>query len=275
MRVLLAGVLLACASVASAEPLLVDNGRLFIPAKVNGIGTEALLDSGAEASVIDPALAAEAKLPDGQAITIKGSGGSTSAHFVEGAAIEALGLELKGEGVVVMDMTDLSQRLIKRPTRAIVGRELFDATRLTIDLGGGTIDVVDRAHAPKGKKLALTAHAGIESIPVSVNGMAAQAEFDLGNGSEPMISRAMVDKLGLKLRGKTSGGGIGGPVERDLVQIDRLEVADRVLRNIIAAVDDQPNAGEMNIGTSILRNFVITADYSQRAVWLQPAASGR
>lgn len=272
MKAVVALLLLACHGAAWAEPLLIDNGRLFISAKVNGVATEALLDSGAEASLIDPALASEAKLPEGQTITINGSGGSSAARFVEGVPIEALGVQAKGEGIVVMDMTDLSQRLIKRPTRAIIGRELFDAARIRIDMKAGTIDVVAGADVPAGSKLPLTAHAGIESLPVTINGVHANAEFDLGNGSEPMISRALVGKLGLKTRGKKAGGGIGGAIERDLVQIDRIDLAGVTLRDVTAAVDDQPNANDLNIGTSILRNFLITTDFSQRAVWLNPSS---
>jgi hypothetical protein len=255
---------------ALAEPLLVHEGRLFIAAKVNGVATEALLDSGAEASLIDPKLAAEAQLPEGQAVSIKGSGGSATARFVSGVPIEALGVKVHGEGIVVMDLTDLSQRLIKRPTRAIVGRELFDAARLRIDLDGGTIDVASRSQEPVGKKLALTAHAGIESVPVTVNGLAAQAEFDLGNGSEPLVSRAFATRLGLKVKGKKAGGGIGGEVQRDVVEIARLEVAGTPFRDITATIDDQPGANDLNVGTSILRNFLVTADFKQRAVWLDP-----
>ena len=260
--------LVVSATAASAEPLIVANGRLFIPARVNGVATEALLDSGAEASLVDTSLATEAKLPEGQAITMKGSGGSAAAHFVEGVPVEALGVKVQGEGIVVMDMTDLSKRLIKRPTRAIVGRELFDAARLRIDLEGGTIDIADAASEPAGTKLPLTGHAGIESIPATVNGVAALAEFDLGNGSEPMISRAMVNKLGLRVTGKKAGGGIGGEIQRDLVIIPRLEVAGRTFTDISAAIDDQPSANDMNVGTSILRHFLITTDFKQRAVWL-------
>ena len=266
----LAFLLLTGATVLPAEPLIVDNGRLFISAKVNGVATEALLDSGAEASLIDPTLAAEAKLPDGQAVTMKGSGGSTTARFVEGVPVEALGLKVQGEGIVVMDMSDLSQRLIKRPTRAIVGRELFDAARLRIDLQGGTIEVVDRAMVPVGKSLPLTEHAGIEAMPVSVNGIPAQAEFDLGNGSDPMISRTMANRLGLKVAGKKAGGGIGGEIQRDVVTIPQLELAGARFRNVTATIDDQPSANDMNIGTSILRNYLITTDFQQRSLWLEP-----
>lgn len=272
MKALALALLLACAGPALAEPLLVHDGRLFISAKVNGVATEALLDSGAEASLIDTSLAAEAKLPEGQAISIRGSGGSAAARFVAGVPIEALGVTVQGEGIVVMDLTDLSQRLIKRPTRAIVGRELFDAARLRIDLNGGTIDVASRSEAPPGKKLVLTAHAGIESIPVTVNEVAGQAEFDLGNGSEPTISRALVKRLGLRIIGQKAGGGIGGEINRDLVQIDRLEVGGVSFANVTAAVDDQSSANDMNIGTSILRHYMITTDFKQRAVWLDAAA---
>lgn len=264
--------LLACASSALAEPLVIDNGRLFISAKVNGVVTEALLDSGAEASLIDPKLAADAKLPEGQAITIKGSGGSATAHFVEGVPIEALGLPVGGEGLVVMDLSDLSQRLIKRPTRAIVGRALFDAARLRIDIAAGTIDVANRAVTPPGTRLPLTGHAGIEAVPVTVNGLAAQAEFDLGNGSEPMISRALAKRLGLKVTGSKAGGGIGGEIQRDIVQIGSLSVAGSVFRNVTAAIDDQSNSNDMNIGTSILRHFLLTTDFKERFVWLEPVA---
>ena len=58
--------LLLLATPAAAEPLIVDHGRLFISARVNGVQTEALLDSGAEASLLDPALAREAKLEPGE-----------------------------------------------------------------------------------------------------------------------------------------------------------------------------------------------------------------
>jgi hypothetical protein len=79
-----------------------------------------------------------------------------------------------------------------------------------------------------------------------------------------------VKKLGLKVLGKRAGGGIGGAVQRDFVRLDQLEVAGRTFRNVTANIDDQPSHNDMNIGTSILKNFLITTDFKGRAVWLQP-----
>jgi hypothetical protein len=260
--------LIALATPAYADPLLFDNGRLFIQAHVNGVATEALLDSGAEGTIVDPALAARAKLPEGTPQVIKGSGGSANARLVEGVTMEALGIELHPEVVVVLDLSDLSHRLIKRPTYAIVGRELFDAARLRIDLALGQIAVVDKDSEPHGTKLPLTGHAGIESIPVLANGRPAMAEFDLGNGSEVTVSRALARTLKLRVIGKKSGGGIGGKLVRDLVKLRSLNIAGTRFSNVTAAIDDQPNANDLNIGTAILKHFAITTDFNGRAVWL-------
>lgn len=260
--------LLASASPVLAEPMVVDNGRLFVATKINGMASEALLDSAAEASLIDPKLAAAAHFPAGKDISVKGSGGEAKAQIVEGVTIEMLGQNIPVEAVVVADLSDISTRLIKRPTRAIVGREAFDALRLAIDIQGGTITVAPVT--PNGVRLPLTAHAGVESIPVTIGATEALAEFDLGNGSEPMISRAMVTKLGLKTTGKKAGGGIGGELQRDIVLIPMIEVAGKHYHGVTAAIDDQPNANDLNIGTSILRDFLITTDFKQRAVWLAP-----
>jgi len=133
-RALLLG-LLALPASASAEPLIVDHGRLFISARINGVQTEALLDSGAESSLIDPVLAKKAKLGPGKPIRMKGSGGEQDVSIVSNVRIEALGQTIPAADVVVMDMADLTRRLIKRPTQAIVGREVFDAAPIRIESG--------------------------------------------------------------------------------------------------------------------------------------------
>jgi hypothetical protein len=264
----LVALLLVWGTAASADPLVFDNGRLFVQAKVNGTATEALLDSAAEASIVDAKLAAAAKLPEGQEIKIRGSGGEAKARIVEGVTLELLGQKIPVEAVVVSDLSELSGRLIKRPTQMIFGREAFDALRLAIDIQGGSVALA--AGEAVGTKLPLTSHAGVESIPVTVGTLSAQAEFDLGNGSEVMVSRAFAAKAGLKVTGKKAGGGIGGELMRDTTVIPILTVAGVTFKDVPASIDDQSNAGDLNIGTSILRHYLITTDFKQRAVWLAP-----
>jgi len=46
--------------------------------------------------------------------------------------------------------------------------------------------------------------------------------------------------------------------------------ATLVDRDVLAAIDDQPSHNDLNVGTSVLKDFLITTDFNQHAVWLQP-----
>lgn len=263
-----AAVLLATA--ASAEPLIVDHGRLFIQAKINGIATEALLDSGAESSLIDPELAEKAGLPEGEKVQLKGSGGEQEVRVVSGVRIEALGLVVPSAEIAVLDLTDLSTRLIKRPTVAIVGREVFDAAPIRIDLVKADVRALTKDEKPSGIQLPLTEHNGIETVPVTVGKINAQAVLDFGNGSGVLISRELATQMGLKPVDKVKGGGFGGEIEREAVVLPELTLAGHIFREVQAEIDETSSRAELNIGTPILKHFVVTADYKGRFAWFQP-----
>lgn len=261
-------------SAAHADPLIVDNGRLFITAKINGVETEALLDSGAETSLFDKRLAAEAHFGPGEKVILKGSGGEQEVEVVGNVRIEALGQTIPSAEVAVLDLADLSTRLIKRPTRAIVGRELFDAAPIRIDLAGADVRALKTGEVPRGVKLPLTGHGGIETVPVTLGRTAAPAVLDFGNGSGVMIGKELAAQLGLKGIGKQKGGGIGGEVERDVVILPSLTLAGRTFRNVRATVDETSSRAALNIGTPILKHFVVTADFKGRAAWFAPVKGG-
>lgn len=259
-------------SSVNAEPLIVDNGRLFVPMTINGQQTEALLDSGAEMTVIDPLLARRAGIEAGPGVEAKGTGAAkVEANFAHDVRLRALGVDLGSTDVVLLDLSEVAARLIKRPTVAILGRDVFDSARLRIDIQGKDVRVLARDEVPKGVPLPLTEHKGIESFPVTVGGIAVAAELDFGNGSLPIVSRGMVDKLGLKATGKTSAGGIGGAAQREVVVLPPLTVAGVTFRDVSATVDDKDGGLMMNIGTSILRDFIVVTDFAGRLAYFEPA----
>lgn len=261
---------------AGAAPLETFGNRLFVAAEANGAPVSALLDSGAEMTVLDDDFAAHLGLVQAGEAIAQGSGAQTMrARFAEGVTLRAAGLDLPGRTVVVLDLDEVSARLIGRPVAMILGRDLFDAARLRIDIEGGTVDPVARDAEPDGVRLELAPHRGIETFPAAVEGHGpVQAVFDLGNGSEVMVGRAFAERAGIGAPGRIverrSGGGLGGAVERDIARLETLEIAGRVFRDVPAAIDDSPTAVDLNLGTSVLRHFVITTDFAEKTLWLAP-----
>jgi Aspartyl protease len=101
-----------------------------------------------------------------------------------------------------------------------------------------------------------------------------RATFDLGNGSRVLISQPCASRLNLLGDARDArserGGGLGGEASRQLVTLPELELAGRHFKDLEVAVDPQASASDLNVGVSVLRHFLITADFADHAVWLLP-----
>jgi predicted aspartyl protease len=250
------------------------SNRVYIPVIINGTATEALLDSAAEMTFVDTRLAEKIGLKPEGSETAQGSGGSTQVRFAKNVNISGAGVQLENLTVALLDMTELSKKVVNTELGIILGREYFDAARVRIDIEGRTIEKLDAAHEPMGVKLPLTSARGIEHFPAVVEGTQVGADIDLGNGSEVLIGRKFAEKIGLLAPGrvveKKTGGGIGGTLERDIVVLKSITIAGVPFENVRAAIDPQPTAGDVNVGTSILRHFVLVIDFGAHAVWFEP-----
>ena len=269
---------LAAARAVAGEPrnLFVVDNRLFVDAEVNGHPVRALLDSAAEATVIDPAFARRIGLVGGAVVDARGSGGDTKAALAEGVRITALGQELGPLTVALLDLSDVGRRLLKGPLDVILGRELFDSARLAIDINAGRIRALRGAVRPGGVMLPLRTELGIETFPVSVEGHApVQAAFDLGNGSDVLVSAAFASEIGFLTDGRTvveaKGGGIGGETSRQTFKLRSLVIAGHEIREVSAAIDATGSATTLNIGVQVLRNFRMVSDFKARQLWLRPS----
>ena len=271
----------AVAGDASFPLTLTSGSRLMVDARINGHPVRALLDSAAESTLIDRKAATALQVSGGTAVTGQGSGAENfEAAEVKGVTLQAFGVTLKDQTVAVIDLSDVGRRLLGHPLDVVLGREIFDSTRLRIDIDGKRVTVVGRdpKQPPRGVELALVTEHGIETIPVRVEDHATvRATFDTGNGSEVLIGSKLADQLHLLSDGRptklSAGGGLGGELQRKVVTLRTLEIAGQRLTNVPAAIDTRPSASDVNIGISVLRHFLITTDFARHVVWLEPRAA--
>ena len=218
--------LLLLAAAAAAEPLETFNNRLFVEVTVNGQRATALLDSAAEMTIIDDDFAARLGLVPTGSATAHGSGAAAmEARFAEHVAIEAPGgsMELR---VGILDLGEVSQRLLGRNVDLLLGRELFDNARLRIDIARRH----DRPPSTANRKASACRSASIAASPPFPPRSRAiepvQAVFDLGNGSDLLIGRAYAERIGLtapeRIVERRSGGGLGGARQFDIVDAPHL-----------------------------------------------------
>lgn len=254
-----------------ANGLEVRGNRLFLSVEVGGTRVDALLDSGAEMTVFDTRLAEDLGLASGAAVEARGTGARTvSAVLVDDVSITALDRKLTMPKAAVIDLSDVGARLLGAPLPMILGRDFFDSGRVFIDIEGSRIAWLDDDAEPDGVMLDLTSANGIETIMVGFGAAGAQsADFDLGNGSDLLISSALASKLALAPVAAAEGGGIGGAVTRPVVYVPELTIAGVTFRDVRAHVTQDARMSA-NIGVSLLRRFVIVTDFPQRRVWLRP-----
>jgi hypothetical protein len=69
---------------------------------------------------------------------------------------------LRDQTIAVADLSDVGRRLLGHRVDVILGRELFDAARLSIDIDGSLISVVPRDREPRGVRLDLVTEHGVD-----------------------------------------------------------------------------------------------------------------
>lgn len=251
-----------------AETLEVRDDRLFVEAQIDGVSVMALLDSGAEVTILDRDFAARLNTGTGEDVQARGTGKErVHAQLIQNLPIRVLGTSLTAPIAAIIDLSDVGSRLTGGPLPVILGRELFDAGRLSIDIDEGRIGWFAPGAIPAGVRLPLTAANGIESIPVQFGEVPVDADFDLGNGSGLLLSRALAERLALEAAGIEPGGGIGGAKGRAVVYVPELTVAGQSFRHVRAHIDEDARV-DANIGVAQLRAFRIVTDFPGRAVWL-------
>jgi predicted aspartyl protease len=244
---------LASAAGAATGGLRWDSHYLMMRIIVNGKPVDALLDFNAKGTLLDRRHAAMLGAPTGDGLTI-----------------DAAGRRLGPLRAAVTDLADYANFLLHGRIGMILGRDLFAAGPWLLATGAPSLEAVDRPRAHQGTALPLSDRFGSATIPVSVNGVAAQATLMFRDLDTALVSAAFAARTGLA-RPRGTAAVRGMRMMGAAVGIDRLDVAGTRISDINVALDGGDRGPDLWLGAAILQRFRIGIDLAAGNLWFASA----
>ncbi len=260
---------------AISVPITIFRQKIMFPVTLGGRSVTAIYDSGAARSVLSRAVAETMGLDLGGRGRATGFGGGANLQLARDVDAEIGGAVHRYAQLVVVDLAHLTAPF-GREIELIVGVDVFPQRLVDVDVAAGRLSFVERAGwapPPGTLELVLDNRANNFTTQIVINGVAAQANFDLGAGNALDIGPALAQRLGIA-RGALPTGqatGIGGDLEVELSSVASVELAGQSFADVPVQLPAAPlPTGDANLGFPLLSRFRIFLDYRRARAWLEP-----
>jgi hypothetical protein len=250
---------------------------------VNGKGPYTfIVDSGGH-TLLSSRIVSEAGLkPIGQSVENGAGEGHSTTGFVHYDEIAIGRVRLRDQTGFATEIYDKSIEGI--PVDGMVGFELIRRMVTTIDYGRHSISFTDPKRFKSSKNLGVAVpfvfYDHLPNVAGSIGDLPATFDIDTGSRSEIDITSPFVAAHGLRARfskgaSAVTGWGVGGPTRDYVVRLPSLRLGTVEIHDIAAGLSEaqhgsisDPNYGG-NIGSALLKRFVVTFDYANRVMYLK------
>ena len=255
--------------------------QIFIPGAVNGHDVPMMLDTGAEVTLIDKALAEALGIVGEGEIPAVGTSGSESVALARGVDIRLGAVTLKNLTVGIYDFAPLAAAM-KHPLPVLLGKEVMNEAVIDIDFAASRIRMVDRAaYRPTAaaREVALVTLTGLRAVPIRIeDGPEVLGMFDLGSAKALTLFPSYVAEHGL-LDGRAvsegSSHGVGGLSAVRTMTVQRLHLAGFDLEDVAADVPEAHgiwvrDVAAANLGLPLFSRFRLAIDFAGDRLFLTP-----
>lgn len=261
------------------------NNHIYVDAGIDGTPVRLLFDTGG-VNLLTPQAARRLGLDVQGQLAGRGVGEQTVDVGIARAGRLALGgFELDAPMFYVMDLGDLPA-VEGVSFDGLVGYEVFHRVGVRIDYGARRLLLVETARQQPLPEAVAVPFALEERIPVvqgSIDGRPATLSIDTGSRSALSVHAPFVREHGLVeaygARFETvTGWGVGGPshgwpVRIGEVRLGTVAVPDLAADLITRETGALANAAiSANVGSGLLRRFVVEFDYPNRRMYLSPGS---
>jgi predicted aspartyl protease len=269
----------------TAEPVTValteHEGHYYAPVTIAGHTYHFLVDSGAQSIVLDRHVAAQLNLPVEGNLEVAGMQREQGLGLARLAGMEIGGAVLPLHSVSVLSLGGATGNY---DADGVLGYPLFAEAVVKFDAAGKSMTLASPA-APvlQGERIAVDTDRELVEVNARVNGIDGRFVIDTGNSTELLLFGPFVEAhpyiVPFQNRHFVSDYGIGGRGRAWSAVVDEFDLGTfrlyhrftSLMMTTQGAFADRFDAG--NAGIGILRNFVVTFDLPQGAIYLQQSAA--
>jgi hypothetical protein len=264
-------------------PFRLLNNHVYVQATVNGKGPYTfIVDTGGH-TLISPRLAAVAGLKVAGAATTSGAGeGKETTGFARYREIALGPVRLTDQPAFITNIYDPAVEGI--PVDGMIGFELFARFAVKLDYGAKAMTVsMFPAFDPRGAgtPVPFKFYDHLPNVRGSIGGLPARFDIDTGSRSELDVTSPFVATHRLRDRYKPgisiiTGWGVGGASRSYVVRIPSIVLGSVNVPNVVADLSEAKSGSfsdpnyEGNVGSGLLKRFVVSFDYSHKTMYLKP-----
>jgi len=262
-------------------PLEERGGHYYVRVKVNGKPYIFLIDTGAQSLLLDSHVAKELAIPEEGSLEVRGTARGGGLHTVHIASFSVGDLHLDDIVASSLDIGGSAAGALRFD--GILGYPFFAAALVELDFGKKSMRVgAPGSFTPRGERVPIELDRAIPEATLGVNGhYRAPFIIDTGSSSDVLLFRWFVDLHPGVVPFTAQQGlnyGLGGATSAYRSSLDELTIGstpmyhrytDVMLANQ-GAFADRSDAG--NVGLGVLRNFVLTLDESNLALFIERAS---
>ncbi|HEX7688160.1 MAG TPA: aspartyl protease family protein, partial [Burkholderiaceae bacterium] len=280
---------LADASIRNAQgrttvPFKLINNHVYAEVKVNGKGPFLFIFDTGGHDLLDPAAAKALKVAsEGKAAGGGAGEGSVDVSFASGVRFEIGDLEMHDQAISVLPIMSPAVEGIQE--QGMMGFELFRRFVTTIDYGAQTLTFTDPARFRPGPELGTPVpfvfYDHLPQVRGTFEGAPGLFDIDTGSRAEITITKPFADANHLREshpRGVVAvdGWGVGGRSVSYVARAKQLTLGPVEVDGLVAGFATQDKGAfsdpnfQGNVGTRLLKRFVVTFDYGHQVMYLKP-----
>jgi hypothetical protein len=277
------GATIAGGASSTTVPFRLLNNHIYVAATVNGKGPYTfIVDTGGH-TLLSPRLIKEVGLKTiGEAVTSGAGEGHGTTGFVHFDEIAIGGVRLRDQDGFATDIYDKAIEGI--PVDGMVGFELVRRMVTSIDYGHHSITFTqpDRFEASpnSGVRIPFVFYDHQPNVAGRIGDLPARFDIDTGSRSALDLTSPFVAAHQLRehfTRGTlaVTGYGVGGPARSYVVRMGSAAIGSINISNPVVGLSEASSGAfsdpnfDGNIGTALLKRFVVTFDYAKQFIYLK------